>query len=422
MNKNALSLPSIHPISDLPVPEVQSDRLSNNLPVYSILGGGQEVIKVELVFLAGRPYEKQKLMASACAALFREGTTNLSSAKLAEKIDFYGASISSSFTFDSIKLNLYCLSRYLPQLLPYLDEIVSSAEFPTAELEIFKERTKQRLSLDLAQNEVLAYRQATELYFGMDHPYGYNSSPQLYDAIDRDGIVEHYQRLISPQNAFCLVAGQPKSDYLELLDQFLGHWRRPHVATKMEKVDSSPNATSVTLKGNRSQTAIRIGRRLFGRSHPDFAGMFVLNTVIGGYFGSRLMRNLREDRGLTYGVESALETMRFDGYFSISLETENRLAQAAIDEIHSEIYKLQTELIGQQELQMVKNYLAGYLLSLMDGPFQMIEIVRSNLIRQNDQDFLAHLLPKIHQASPQMLKELAIRYLKIEDLTQVVVY
>ena len=95
-------------------------------------------------------------------------------------------------------------------------------------------------------------------------------------------------------------------------------------------------------------------------------------------------------------LESALETMRYDGYFSISLETENILATAAIDEIHSEIYKLQTVLIEQQELQMVKNYLAGYLLSLMDGPFQMIEIVRSNLIRKNDQDFLTQLLTKIH--------------------------
>ncbi len=417
-------VPPIKMISHLPESMVERSVLRNGLEVYSIIGSTEPVTKVELVFFAGRPYEKKKLVATACAALLREGTAQHSSAELAKKIDFYGASLVAMATFDTIRLQLFCLSKHVKDLLQYLEEIVSMASFPTEELDIYQSRSKQRLAVDLAQNEVLAYRAATEHYFGRDHPYGYNSTAQQYDDIERADLIEHFCDYLAPKNAICILAGNPPPDIYDLLDQTLGNWRKEgsHAARKPILPPSSYVSQRLEWEGSGAQTAVRLGRPLFRRGHPDFAGMFVLNTALGGYFGSRLMRNLREERGLTYGVESSLETMRFGGYLTISLETERDLATQAIDEIFREIEILQKKLIDVEELQMVKNYLAGYLLSLMDGPLQIAEILRGNLIRKNGINFARELLREIHDITAEELRSLAVKYLQTSDLSQVIVH
>ena len=418
-----LSQPLIQAVQDLPALPIDSFKLDNDLPVYALTGGTQPITKVEIVFMAGRPYEQQKLVSTTCAALIREGTHLHSSTELAQKVDFYGATLISTATFDTIRIQLYTLSKHLEHLLPHLAEVIRYANFPETELHIFKERAKQRLSIDLAQNEVLAYRAATEGYFGAHHPYGYNSTGDLYDSVERTALLEHYEQLITPGQALCFVAGSPPTNYVTLLQDSIGHWFGAQTSSP-NRIPVVPNRSgrSVELQGTGLQSAIRIGRRLFGRSDPDFPGMFVLNTALGGYFGSRLMRNLREEKGLTYGVESSLETMRFDGYFTVCLETEKSLAQKAIDEIHREIEILQRRYIERDELQMIKNYLGGYLLSLMDGPLQIVEILRGNLVRKNPVDFTKELLYGIQNIEPDELRFLAQKHLSIEGLDHVVVH
>ena len=414
--------PGMNSIRELPHLPVNQFELDNGLPIYALTGSDQPVVKVELVFFAGRPYEDNQLVATTCAALLREGTHKTDSAKLATQIDYYGASITSSFTFDTVSLQLYCLNKHFTKLLPILAEIVQFAAYPSTELEIFRRRVKQRLAIDLAQNEINAYRKATELYFGNVHPYGYNSTPEMYDQVTQAMVQQHHRQLLHAGNVMCLVAGQPPEDYVEQLNLQLGQWKGTHAPVVKAPIVNPNEGRRWEAAGSNAQTAIRIGRPLFNRQHKDFAGMFALNTVLGGYFGSRLMRNLREEKGLTYGVESSLETMRYGGYFTISLETEQQHTSQAMGEIYREISLLQEKLMTDEELRMVRNYLAGYLLSLMDGPIQLIDIIRGNLIRGNSLDFTATLLKELHDLTPDHIRNLARKYLDTNELIEVVIH
>jgi predicted Zn-dependent peptidase len=170
------------------------------------------------------------------------------------------------------------------------------------------------------------------------------------------------------------------------------------------------------------QSAIRIGRPLFNRNNPDWPAMFLLNTVLGGYFGSRLMKNLREKRGLTYGVHSSVESLKYHGYLSISLETEKKNVKKALKQIYREIDILRQETVPEAELQMVKNYTGGYLLSMMDGPLQILEVLKNNLSEDSPVNFTAQLLQRLAKISGPEIRNTAQRYLQIDDLYEVVIH
>ncbi|HHM21166.1 MAG TPA: insulinase family protein, partial [Bacteroidetes bacterium] len=318
------TMPPIRQMPLLKVPRPDVWFMSNGIPVYEIDLGTQEIVKLELVFFAGRPFEQKKLAARATLAMLKEGTRNYSPAAIAETMDFYGATLLCPLHTDTSVVQLYSLSKHFEKVLPILAEVVSAPLFPQKELDNFIQRNQQRLQVELTKNDVLAYRHFTELLFGEDHPYGYNSFPETYAALSRDDLRRHFELNFTTGNCSVFLSGKISPHIRELVDEHLGHSllkgekREAHISAP----NSSPLKTELK-KGDKSQRAIRIGCRTFTRRHEDYTGMYVLNTLLGGYFGSRLMTNIREQKGYTYNIYSSNETILFDGYFSISSEVGN---------------------------------------------------------------------------------------------------
>jgi predicted Zn-dependent peptidase len=421
MSKQSAS-PPIYQIDKIGFPTPKTMFLKNGMQVFIIEGGSQEVCKIDFMFEAGRPHEHKRLTAATVAGIIKEGTIKSSASAIAEAVDHCGASISSPFSFDHIDLQLVCLSKHLTHLLPLLVEIVRKPLFDDAELTLFKKRTIQRLAVDLSHNDVVCYREATAQYFGKEHPYGYNSDESSYLAVTKEDLIHHHQRFFGPQNGKIFIAGKFTPDLLPALDMLLADWQ-----PKTEKVTPLlPVLPSVRyhFRGDmgKPQSAIRIGRPLFNRNHPDWPAMFLLNTILGGYFGSRLMKNLREKRGLTYGVHSSVESLKYHGYLSISLETEKTNVKKVLKEIYREIDILRQETVPEAELQMVKNYTGGYLLSLMDGPLQILEVLKNNLSEDSPVDFTAQLLHRLAKITASEIRSTAQRYLRQDDLYEVVIH
>lgn len=414
--------PPIFKVDRIEFPKPQILFIGNGLQTYIIEGGSQDVCKIDLMFLAGRPFEQKRLTAVTLASIIKEGTHKHSAATIAEAIDRLGATISSPFSFDHISLQLVCLSKHASTLLPFLVEILMSPSFDESEIELFKRRTSRRLAVDLSHNDVVAYRKATEQYFGEDHPYGYNSNITLYQQVTREDLVEHHKRYFNPSNAVLFIAGRLPKDLLLQLESLLTNWSGPMLKTSPVFSGVFPGVSNIEENMHKPQSAIRIGRRLFNRNHPDWPAMFVLNTILGGYFGSRLMKNLRENKGFTYGIQSTVESLRYDGYFSISLETEKKFVKKALRQIYHEIEVLQQELVPEFELQMVKNYLGGYLLSLMDGPLQTLDVVRNNIADDSPYDFTSILLAQIADISSTDIQKMAQTYLQKEMLSLVTIH
>jgi zinc protease len=414
--------PPISEVGALALPPVHTYQLDNGLEVIDIRMGTQNILKLEICFRAGRPFEKSPLVAMATSSLLREGTSRYSAAEIAETFDYYGGTLSTPVNLDHSIITVYCMERHFESLLPLVQELVTAPTFPEQELEAFVNRRLQRLQIDLSRNDIAAYRAITERIFGSDHPYGYNSNPEMYGQLTRDQLQDHFQTNYTADNALVIISGKTSDRTIRLLNTYLGRDlnRGQRREAKLPNILPAPGKEHIA-QPDQLQSAIRIGRQMFNRSHPDFPAMFVLNTVLGGYFGSRLMENIREDKGYTYNIYSMVDPMLYDGYFYVGTEVGSDVAEPALQEIYQELGRLRQELIPQEELQMVRNYLQGNLLTMLDGPFNVADVVRTLRANELDHSLFAQIAETVRSISAEQLRETARKYWSESDLWEIVV-
>ncbi len=385
---------------------------------------GQEIVKIEAVYRAGRPEEDKHLISRATSRLLREGTANRTGAEIAEHIDFYGGSLNVPTNLDTANFLLFSLKKYAAELIPVFAEVLQEPVFPESELETFKRTSVQELLVELGKVEVLAYRKITELIFGERHPYGYNSIPDDYAALQRADLQRFFDTWYHPSNLMIFASGRVDDEVLSLLNRHLGQSKKNGKIPDFSPISPSPLTplTPLTLPHPGSlQTAIKIGRRTFNRRHPDFNGLFVLNTILGGYFGSRLMMNIREKKGFTYNIYSTIDTYLYDGCFYIATEVNPGKTVATVKEIFAEMKKLREKPVDDDELAMVRNYLLGMLLNGLDGPLNTSDVVRSLIVEDLSHDAFDGLVETIRSITPAQLQRLAERYLQPADYWMVTV-
>jgi len=412
--------PPIKRIQKLHLLKAEKIRLSNGIPVHMVNMGTQEVCKLQLVFNAGRPYEKKKLIAKATSRLLKEGTANYTSADIAEQIDFYGATLSTPTNLDHSNLVFYSLTKHFERLMPLVSELMLEPSFPQEELDTFLENSKRRLQVDLTKNDVVAYRKVTEYIFGKTHPYGYNSNARTFNHIKRADLIQHFQQHYNARNCQIFISGKITKETIGLLDQYLGQLPigRKSRLPKFKLTTEMPEKRHHSIS-NSVQTAIRIGKRIMDRKHPDFAGFTVLNTIFGGYFGSRLMMNIREDKGYTYNIYSTQDTTLHDACFYVSAEVGNEFTNKAIQEIYKEIEVLQNDLIPAGELEMVRNYMLGNMLNMVDGPFHMADVIKTLALNNMPYTAFDQLIETVNSITAQELQDLAQKYFTTDDMWEV---
>ena len=416
--------PLILPVTSLSLPAYKSDRLANGMELYALPGGNEPVMKMEIVFRAGAAFEKKTAVAEVMAGLLSEGTQKLSSADFAEKIEFLGSTLQTRGGVDTVRIKLFTLTRYFPQLIELINDIILFPAFDEQELKVYINNKLERLQIDLRKNEVLAYRNLTEIIFGKKHPYGRNPKPEDYLGISTNDLRDHHQHFILPQNGMIFISGAYGEDVLENIKQVLGSWNpsQPNGVNAHITHVAESSIGYFEMDGPQShQAAIRIGRRLFTQHHPDWNGLYVLNTILGGYFGSRLMAEIRENLGLTYGIYSGVDSFSEDGCFYISTETTTDNIKTVIQAIRVETQKLQEVLIPENELQMARNYLMGHLMTQLDGPFSTLDQIRSMKIERLGDESFGELVNTIQNISSGDLRDLAIRYLDLDQWATIVV-
>jgi zinc protease len=408
--------PPIQEIRQLRLPAPQCIRLDNGIPLYMLDFPGQEIVKIEAIFFAGRPEEHRKLVSKATARLLRDGTRSRSGAEIAEHFDFYGAGLSIPSNLDTASISTFSLKKYLDHLIPVFAEVLRQPAFPEAELENFQRTGIQDMLVELEKVEVLAYRQITEMIFGAEHPYGYNSNIGDYESLQRSDLEQHFQRWYTPANGLLFAAGRIDDQVIRQLNQHLGQepFRGERSVVRLPEPQQRPETIHLKQPGS-LQTAIKIGRRSFSRTHPDANGFFVLNTLLGGYFGSRLMMNIREKKGFTYNIYSSNDSYLYDGCFYISTEVNANKTKATIREIFAEMQRLCEDDVPDSELEMVRNYLLGMLLNGLDGPLNTADVVRSLLVENLPMSTYDDLVQSIRDITPGDIRSLAQKYFRPED-------
>ena len=403
--------------------EPDKELLDNGMEIHLIDAGNEDVLRIDVVISAGSVYQNKKLTATSVGKLLKEGVNGYSSSKIAEIIDYYGAYLDISVTKDTSTITLYSLSKHLEHLIPVISKMLREANFPNEEVQIHIDRKRQEFLVNSEKVRYKAMLEFNKLVFGEGSAYGQILDIDDFDLIQRSDLLSFYHENYHPENAYIVVSGRISSKVTKLLNKYIGlNWKSNRSANQyVPEKGISGDKEKYIEKPDALQSAIRIGRPIFSKKHVDYNKFLLLNTVLGGYFGSRLMSNLREDKGFTYGIHSFVTNYKNAGFFSVSTEVKANVTGEAIDEIKNELNRLRTEKIGEEELNRVKNYIYGTFLRTFDGPFALAERFKSAKDIDEGFSFYKRSLDDMLQVTPEALLGIANSYLVPEEMITLVV-
>jgi predicted Zn-dependent peptidase len=408
---------------NITLPSCTQFLLSNGAPVYYINDGAEEVAMIDFVFDAGNYYEEKTTVAAAANYLLKNGTTNKSAFEITEFFEYYGAYLNRQCNNETATITLHCLSRHLKELLPVIRELITESIFPESELEIFKQNSIQRLSVNLLKCDFVANRLIDEYLYGPEHPYGKVSHKQDIEAVQKEELEDFFEKCYLKSRCRIFSAGKLPADFEQLLETHFGDLSLNENIIKpaYPRTPDPERKHFVSNDEKGVQGAIRIGRPFPNRHHPDFKKVLVLNTLFGGYFGSRLMANIREEKGYTYGIHSFLQNHIGDTSWIISTEAGTTVCEAAIKEIYKEMEVLRNEPVNDEELLLVKNYMMGLNLGYLDGPFQVIARWKNLILNDLGADYYYDSINTIKHISKDELQALAETYLQAGDFYELLV-
>lgn len=396
--------------------------LDNGIPVFTINAGKQELVRIEFIFQNVNWDVSNPLDAIAVSHLINNGTRTLTAKEIADKVDYYGAFLQTEYGADQTCIKLYTLNKHMAAVLPILHSILNGSIFPEQELAIFIQNQKQSLQVSLQKNDFLARKHFANALFG-ETPYGSNIQLSHYDALKREDLLGYFKAAYKPQNCTIFVAGKFKEKEFNILNSIIGKaWDNtdPSVINTFN-FTSAIKGELLVERPDAIQSAIRMGTMAITRNHPDFAGFQVLNCLLGGYFGSRLMANIREDKGYTYGIGSAVASLKDAGYFFIATEVGAEVCSNALTEIEKEIDILKDELVQEGELALVRNYMLGSMLGSLENAFSHADKFKNVYFSGLDYSYYDKYIQTVKSITAADLKELANKYLDTDTFTKVVV-
>ncbi len=397
--------------------------LSNGAPVYYINDGAEEVAMVELVFNAGNSLENKNMVAATTNHLIKNGTSKKTALEINEHFEYYGAYLNRSCQNETSTITLHCLSKQLRVTLPVIRELITDSVFPDHELEIFKQNSIQRLAVNMKKCDFVANRLMNQYLFGKEHPYGRVSNVGDIEAITKEDLTIFFRHFYTNAKCTFFAAGKLPADFESLLNENFGdlslNENLPGVLHKTEP--ATGKKTRVINDPEGVQGAVRIARPFPNRHHPDFKKATVLNILFGGYFSSRLMGNIREEKGYTYGIHSFLENHIKESAWVITTEAGKDVCEATIEEVYKEMNILREELVDDEELLLVKNYMMGINLGDVDGPFHVISRWKNIILNNLDENYFYDYIDTIKNITAEELKGLAQKYLLPEEFFELVV-
>ncbi|RRA98703.1 M16 family metallopeptidase [Larkinella rosea] len=420
---NRTEAPEYKRIEEVNIPAIATQTLDNGQPVYWINAGQQPVSRLEIVFEAGAWYEPLPGLSSLAMKMLTEGTRSHTSAQISEYFDRFGAYLEQQSGTNRASLTVYSLTKHLPSILPMVQEMLLESVIPEKELNHQKNISLQTLRVNLEKNNFVATRLIREKVFGKSHPYGHSQNPETLEAIGREQVETYYQQRIRQKPFRVVVSGQLTETEIALINQYLGCQtiEAPLAVNEANKTVLSDPRPVLVDKEDSLQSSIRLGRLLFTRSHPDYFPALVLNEVLGGYFGSRLMKNIREEKGFTYGIWSNIAMHPNEGSFLIGTDVKRENTQETLDEIWKEIRRLRDEPVPETELETVRNYMAGSYVGNLNTPFEIADRYKTVLFEGLPADYISTYIPRIRAVTAAQVQEMANRYLPDGSLIEVVV-
>lgn len=410
--------PQIKEIKEISFSTPKKHTIAGQTNLFHMKKVPNKTARLDLYFDAGKIHG-DTITASLVNGLLLSGTKTKSAVQIQEEINALGGFLESGISVENSVISIYCLRKKLPKLFSILIDAIQNVEFNPKEIDELVADRKQKLKISEEKVNFLAQRGFREELFASNKKYATGTFLSDYENIDRQKLIDfHKEFYLNGLTKMVIVANIKKKEIKKFIE----------VIKPMAKEIPTEFASSISNRSGRKniqkteaiQSAIRVGRTLFNKKHNDYLDFLVLNTILGDYFGSRLMKNIREDKGYTYGIGSILAELNETGYFLIATEVGSDVCEKALQEIKKELTLLQTELVSEEELSIVKNYMLGQLLKSADGPYAMTDLFLSAELQGKGLDFYNQAISAIQSITPQRIQELAKQYLNWEEMSIVV--
>lgn len=407
---------------DLQLQQYDKYILKNGVELYAINAGTEDVLQIEWVFDAGNWFEKKNLQAAVTNFLLKNGTKNRTAFEINDYFEYYGAYLNRNSGAEVANVTLHCLTKHLDKLLPVVAEIFSNASMPQEEMNIAVKNMKQKLDVNLKKSSFVAGRLIDTYLFGAEHPYGKFSRHEDFDALERADVTGFYINYYLNGAFKIFVAGKLPANIELLFNEYFGGFQNVKKGVGTHVIQPfQEKKHRVINDADGKQGSIRIARPFGNRHHPDFLKAQVLNVLFGGFFGSRLMANIREDKGYTYGIHSYLMGNKQENGWMITTEAGRDVSEVTIQEIYNEMQALREQPVEEEELALVKNFMMGSILGDLDGPFQIIARWKNIILNDLDVEYFDRTIANIKSITAKDLQMVAEKYLVPEDFYELVV-
>ena len=415
--------PEIQPLKNFHIQTPVRTTLPNGIPLAVINAGEQEVVRMDVLFSGGRWQQSQKLQALFTNRMLREGTTKYTAATIAEKLDYYGSWLELSSSSEYAYITVYSLNKYLAKTLEVVESMIKEPLFPQKELQTILDTNIQQYLVNTSKVDFLAHRSLLKSLYGEQHPCGKIVMEEDYHTITPEVLREFYERYYHSGNCSIFLSGKVTDDIISRVTDIFGipfgqyQLQMPKLSFPFAAI---PEKRIFTEREDAMPSAVKMGCTTITREHPDYPKLRVLMTLFGGYFGSRLMSNIREDKGYTYGISAGVVFYPDSGLLIVSTETDNEYVEPLIQEVYHEIDRLHQDPVSAEELRMVRNYMLGEMCRSYESPFSLsdawIFIATSGL----KDDYFARSLQAVNEITPAEIQDLAQRYLCKETLKEVI--
>ncbi len=394
--------------------------LKNGVDIYYIQGGKQDVCRMDVLYKAGNIFESKNLLSSITNDLLGEGTLNKTSLQLNDAFDFYGAYIQRESSRDYAGVSLFASDKHLSNLMPLLLEVLLESSYPQHEFDIYLKNRKARYEDNLRKVEFVCRNEFTGMIYG-EHPYGKPLRPEHFSEITRDEINAWYLQHYVQQIPVVFVTGRVEEESKKVIADAFAKLSGSKIEFPiLSFINPSPGEYMMEQEGV-IQSAIRVGRSIVTIEHEDYTSLSVANTILGGYFGSRLMKNIREEKGYTYGIGSGLVSFEKNGIWMIAAEVGKDVTANTLKEIYKEIDILSKEKVEEDEMEIVKNYILGNYIKSIDGAFNQADKIKITTLRGLHKDFYKDQILKILATTPDDVMNIVNKYFTKEHLVELVV-
>lgn len=400
--------PPAQSIANIDIPFPQTTTLGNGYPTLLVPEKSFPVISFELILAGGKWYEQYPGTSYYAAKMITEGAAGFTAEEISLKFESTGSFLEIVPSTDWVIFKLHTLTKFFEQSLRLLFDLIREASFPVDRYEKLSQLREQNIRTQLSKNNQFANLKIGEQIFGKSHPYGRQLAPELATKVPLDQVKNFYQSQLFFEPKISLVGDFEA--YLPLVDELAR--QMPGSKASTLTFPQAPGEKTLHIeRGGSTQASIRIGGTCINKTHEDIHGYKMAHMLLGGYFGSRLMKNLREEKGLTYGIYSQIVHQRQASYWIIGSEVKKDDVQLAISEIEHEIERLHETAPSDEELAVAKNYARGKLLSSFDSSNAIAAIHRPQFMAGIPFTHLKDYLQVLNESSPADIKNLAIKHL-----------